>query len=53
MISTPYKAINCLSKITKYYASKQILFGAAARKKMLTGCNNLAKAVEVTLGPGG
>ncbi len=37
----------------KYFASKQLLFGAAARKKMLEGCSNLADAVAVTLGPGG
>jgi hypothetical protein len=37
----------------RYFASKQLLFGAAARKKMLEGCVNLSEAVAVTLGPGG
>lgn len=35
------------------FAARQLLFGAAARKRMLEGCVNLADAVAVTLGPGG
>ena len=35
------------------FASKQLLFGNEARNKMLEGCNMLANAVEVTLGPNG
>lgn len=37
----------------KYFASKQLLFGTEARKKLLQGCKQLADAVQVTLGPGG
>ena len=33
--------------------AKQILFDEAARKKILTGVETLAKAVKVTLGPKG
>lgn len=35
------------------FASKELLFGNEARNKMLEGCNLLANAVEVTLGPNG
>jgi len=38
---------------SKYFASKQLLFGTEARKKLLEGCKQLAEAVQVTLGPGG
>lgn len=38
---------------SKYFASKQLLFGTDARKKLLEGCRQLADAVQVTLGPGG
>lgn len=38
---------------SRYFASKQLLFGTEARKKLLDGCNQLANAVQVTLGPGG
>lgn len=38
---------------SKYSASKQLLFGTEARKKLLEGCKQLADAVQVTLGPGG
>lgn len=38
---------------SKFYASKQLLFGTEARKKLLQGCKQLADAVQVTLGPGG
>lgn len=52
MFSTP-KVGKRLTTLTRYYASKQLLFGAAARKKMLDGCTQLAEAVAVTMGPGG
>lgn len=38
---------------SKFFASKQLLFGTEARKKLLQGCKQLADAVQVTLGPGG
>lgn len=38
---------------SRFYASKQLLFGTEARKKLLQGCKQLADAVQVTLGPGG
>lgn len=38
---------------SKYFASKQLLFGTEARKRLLEGCKQLADAVQVTLGPGG
>lgn len=52
MFSTP-RATKGLTFFPKYFASKQLLFGAAARKKMLEGCTQLAEAVAVTMGPGG
>jgi chaperonin GroEL len=52
MFSTP-RVSKSLARLTKYYASKSLLFGAAARKKMLEGCTQLAEAVAVTMGPGG
>ena len=52
MFSTP-RLSRPLTSLTKFYASKQLLFGAAARKKMLDGCTQLAEAVAVTMGPGG
>ena len=33
--------------------SKEVIFGAEARAKMLNGVNILANAVKVTLGPKG
>jgi hypothetical protein len=42
-----------LCHASRYFAARQLLFGAAARKKMLEGTVNLAEAVAVTLGPGG
>ena len=33
--------------------SKELFYGAKAREAMLTGVNNLADAVKVTLGPKG
>ena len=35
------------------FASKELLFGNDARNKMLEGCDALANAVQVTLGPNG
>jgi chaperonin GroEL len=35
------------------FASKELLFGNSARNKMLEGCDALANAVQVTLGPNG
>jgi chaperonin GroEL len=35
------------------FASKELLFGNEARNKMLEGCDALANAVQVTLGPSG
>lgn len=52
MFSTP-QAAKRLTFLLRYFASKQLLFGSAARKKMLEGCTHLAEAVAVTMGPGG
>ena len=35
------------------FASKELKFGNQARNKMLEGCDLLANAVQVTLGPNG
>lgn len=35
------------------FASKELKFGNEARNKMLEGCDLLANAVQVTLGPNG
>lgn len=35
------------------FAAKEVLFGNNARAKMLEGCDALANAVQVTLGPNG
>ena len=35
------------------FAAKDLLFGNEARNKMLEGCDALANAVQVTLGPNG
>ena len=54
MLSTKsFLAKSSLVCATKYFASKQLVFGTEARKKLLQGCNQLADVVEVTLGPGG
>jgi hypothetical protein len=37
--------LNSLNLLGKYFASKQLLFGTAARRKMLEGSNALADAV--------
>ena len=42
-----------LNHINRYFASKELVFGTQARKKLLDGCKQLCSAVEVTLGPGG
>jgi chaperonin GroEL len=42
-----------LVQVPKYFASKELVFGTQARKKLLEGCKQLCNAVEVTLGPGG
>lgn len=43
-----------LIHINKYgFAAKELLFGNEARAKMLEGCDALANAVQVTLGPNG
>lgn len=52
---------NKLSPITKAitnqikfsFAAKELVFGNDARAKMLEGCDALANAVQVTLGPNG
>jgi len=36
-----------------FFAAKDIVFGATCRQKMLEGCEKLADAVQVTLGPKG
>ena len=36
-----------------HFASKELRFGNDARSKMLEGCDQLANAVQVTLGPSG
>lgn len=36
-----------------HFAAKQFLYGTDARAKMLQGCDALADAVQVTLGPNG
>ena len=53
MFSTPRISKRGLSSLIRYNASKELLFGSVARKKMLDGCSQLADAVAVTLGPGG
>ena len=40
-------------RIKYNFASKELLFGNEARNKMLEGCDALANAVQVTLGPNG
>ncbi len=42
-----------MTKMAYGFAAKEILFGNEARTKMLQGCDNLADAVQVTLGPNG
>ncbi len=45
------KTLNYFAPAT--FASKDIVFGALCRQKMLEGCERLADAVQVTLGPKG
>lgn len=42
-----------INPIARCFAAKDIMFGADARKQMMDGCDRLADAVEVTLGPKG
>lgn len=43
-----------LLQVNKFgFAAKELLFGNEARSKMLEGCDALANAVQVTLGPNG
>jgi chaperonin GroEL len=53
MFSTQALRNRALLKTQMYFASKELLFGTQARKKLLEGCKQLSQAVEVTLGPGG
>lgn len=41
------------SQVKFSFAAKEVLFGNVARAKMLEGCDALANAVQVTLGPNG
>lgn len=49
------RAMNLIPKLpcTRGFAAKDIRFGRDARAAMLEGCNKLADAVQVTLGPRG
>lgn len=47
------KAVKMQTRCTFAFASKELLFGNEARNKMLEGCDLLANAVQVTLGPNG
>ncbi len=42
-----------INRLKFNFASKELLFGNDARIKMLEGCDALANAVQVTLGPNG
>lgn len=42
-----------VNRLKYNFASKELLFGNDARNKMLEGCDALANAVQVTLGPNG
>ena len=42
-----------INRLKFNFASKELLFGNEARNKMLAGCDALANAVQVTLGPNG
>lgn len=53
MFSTQALRNRAILNTQKYFASKELLFGTQARKKLLEGCKQLSQAVEVTLGPGG
>jgi chaperonin GroEL len=53
MISTKIFQNRTLLFGSRYFASKELLFGTQARKRLLEGCTELAEAVQVTLGPGG
>lgn len=42
-----------INQLKNPFSSKELLFGNDARNKMLEGCDALANAVQVTLGPNG
>ena len=42
-----------MSTVRRGFAAKDIKFGTEARQEMLKGCEMLADAVAVTLGPRG
>lgn len=44
---------NLLKQIARCFSAKEIKFGREAREQILLGCEQLADAVEVTLGPKG
>ena len=41
------------SILKRLFSKKNIYFGSNARKRLIEGCNLVAKTVEKTLGPGG
>jgi chaperonin GroEL len=53
MFSRLLKRTVARSTIARCFAAKEIKFGYEARQKMMEGCNELADAVQVTLGPKG
>lgn len=48
-----YNTNNLTFSAPAFFAAKEILFGSQCREKMLEGCEKLADAVQVTLGPKG
>ena len=42
---------NALSNTMRRYMAKDVRFGVESRSLVLAGCNKLADAVQVTLGP--
>ena len=54
MQSRVSQAARQLAQRVRYsFAAKELLFGNDARNRMLEGCDQLANAVQVTLGPNG
>jgi len=55
LFSTRTRIVPFFPNVTpkRFYAAKDILFGAEARAQMLIGVEKLSKAVSVTLGPKG
>eukprot|EP00825_Cyclidium_porcatum_P052367 TRINITY_DN98_c0_g1_i3.p1 TRINITY_DN98_c0_g1~~TRINITY_DN98_c0_g1_i3.p1 ORF type:complete len:569 (+),score=147.12 TRINITY_DN98_c0_g1_i3:196-1902(+) len=59
MISKLFSQVTKLSPIKfiniypAYFAGKKIIFSTECRQKMLNGCDKLADAVQITLGPKG